>query len=334
MAGTRQDISNKFRMLTRTLDTTIMSDDAVNEYITAALYELAQILRLNELDVRFTWYTEPFKGTYKTDKTIPQTDPLYDFKNKYTTMDKPVYVGGYESYFTQSREEFYRLYPQLQTEGTVGTGDGVTTNFSGTIANKYIQKNTVVVTSINTNGFKILYLDSPSVNNNYEGQFYNIDTPENLVGSINYQTGVWSIPFAVAPGNTQPVTMMYASYSASKPNVILYHNNEFVVRPIPDKSYPITMSVYKRPDALANAGSTPDIEQWAEFIAYSAARKRLQDTADAETLEMILPEYNRQKRIVQRSTYILLGQERVPSIVTMRGIVTRPVPFNVFRGTP
>jgi hypothetical protein len=61
-------------------------------------------------------------------------NPLYDFQNNYLTVHEPLYIAGYQQFYTQSQTQFFGIYPQTNSVASISAvGDGVTTNFSGVI---------------------------------------------------------------------------------------------------------------------------------------------------------------------------------------------------------
>jgi len=279
MAADKAAIDRKIRLLTRSPHPSLLTTEQINNAIdTVMLYELPQLSRLNTLEVQLTWYTIPFNDTYETGTDLDINNPLYNFKNIYITANKPAYVQGYESYFTQSREEFYRIWPEIQTITFNTTGDDVTTQYIGSLQKDNI-KGSVMFGATNDLGFGMEIVDRPRENDNLHGDLVDQLT-QNIVGSITYATGAFDVEFTSPPLANTPVIGMSSQYSSSRPNMILYHNNVFKIRPIPDKVYPIKLHVYKRPSLLLEEGSIPDLEQWWQFIAYAGARIILQERMD------------------------------------------------------
>ena len=131
---TLADIQTKVRRLTRTPSTNQMSDVDLTTYINNFYqFDLSERLRLWNEEVTLTWWTNPNQDVYPTDTSISPESPLYDFQNSYVTTDQPMYCAGYEMIFTQSRTQFYRLFPFIDAIQMVGTGDGMTTAFNGTL---------------------------------------------------------------------------------------------------------------------------------------------------------------------------------------------------------
>lgn len=314
MPATLADIRNKVRRLTRTVSQNQMSDVQINTYINDfILYDMPEHLRLFALKTTLTWYTEPNKDTYITTTEQDPDDPLYNFDNLYITTDAPIYINGYEGGYYQDRTQFFRLFPFVNFNQKVGIGDNATTVYSGTLNNVPIMMNNVFFSSIDSNNFGIRIKDVPNIINNNSGFLVDVDTNTN-VGFINYLTGQWSITFIIPPGNQQDITSMTVPYQPQRPLGLLYYDDVFTVRPIPDKPYPIQMEVFIRPLPLLENGDVPKLEQWWQYIAYGAAKKLLEDRMDMDTVQMILPEFDKQERLVLRRTLVQKATQRSPTI--------------------
>lgn len=114
---TLQDIRNKVRRVTARPNDTQITDAQIDEYINNYYqYDFPAELRLQNNRVTYQFLTNAGYNVYD----FP-TD-LY-FENL-----PPVYVGGYQTFMSQNRENFYRINPQLSLiqqncafgNGTVG----------------------------------------------------------------------------------------------------------------------------------------------------------------------------------------------------------------------
>lgn len=126
-------IQQKVRRITRSLSEAQLSTAQLNQYInTFVLYDFPETLRLFNLKTTFNFYTLPFVDTYSTTTNV--NSPLYNFTNKYITTSEPIYIAGYQSLFSESRQQFYSIYPIVNSIANIGvSGDGTTTTFSGVI---------------------------------------------------------------------------------------------------------------------------------------------------------------------------------------------------------
>jgi hypothetical protein len=302
-------IRNKVRRLTRSPSVAQITDAEINEYInTFVLYDFPEQLRLFSLRKTFTFYTDPGTDVYETGSTAPA--PLTNFDNLYITTHEPVYVAGYKVLFTQSRDQFYGMYPFTNSIVSTGlTGDGVTVAFSGTLSSVPILKNNVLFTSKDINGLGLRLSDDGAAGPT--GTLSGDGT-----GTINYETGAYTLNFATAPAASEVIYSETVPYVAARPDSILYFDNTFIVRPVPDKVYPIVIEVYKRPTELLADGDEPELQQFWQYLAYGAAVKVFQDRTDHESAQAIMPEFKRQEALVLRRTIVQQTKERVATIYT------------------
>lgn len=300
-----EQIQRKVRNLTGFPSQSQLTNDDLNDYInTFYLYDFPETLRLFTLREQFTFYTQPNVDVYDQNNT--DYDP-----NTILTILKPIFISGYESYFSQSQSEFYSLYPRISFEETLGTGDGVTTNFTYTVTETPFLKNEVTIGAVDTSG------NTLQVNDDGDG---------NLVGSvsaagtntINYTSGAVDVTFSSAVASNEDITIFTIPYSPSRPDAMLFFDNQFILRPVPDKVYRVDVEVYRQPTYLMNTSSSPELKQWWQYIAYGAAKKILEDKQDMEGLQAILPFYQEQERLVLRRTLVQQANERVATIFTQQ----------------
>ena len=309
-------IRTKVRRLTRQPSQAQFSDADIDEYVNTFIqYDFPEHLRLFTTRHTLTFYTEPNKDVYDT-TTAPATDPLFNYANRVQTMLQPMYIDGFEVQLSQSREEFFNWWPFTNQEQQITGADGVTLQFTGTITGTPILKNEFMIGSTDANGNQLVVNDVPYSPTNGNLVIPNQAAPGVLDpnNDINYITGVFTVTFAVAPGNANEIYARYNQYTSARPNAVLYFDNAFTLRPVPDKVYPVTFDVYIRPVELLAANQSPELEQWWQYIAYGAAKKRLEDNFDTEGVAQILPEFQMQETLVNRRTVMQISQERSQTI--------------------
>jgi len=306
MATTLEAIITKVRRLTSSPSVNQISDDDIKEYVNSfVLYDLPEHLRLFALRSKLTFYTQPYIDTYETNTTV-LTHPLYNFKNIYTTVHPPLYIDGSRSTLYQDRGEFFNQYPPDKAVKSIGAyGDGVTLNFAGTLTNIPILRNQVHFSSIATDNTVLEMHDNGN----------EILSGPGGVGNIDYITGVYTLNFGVAPGLGENIESHTNPYKAGKPDSVLYYDNKFVVRPIPDSSYSITLDAFRRPIAVLD-GVSPELEQWFSYIAYGAAKKIFEDRMDSDSVQIIMSEFKQQELLVLRRTIVQHKNERTSTIYT------------------
>lgn len=294
-------IQRKVRDLTGSPSQSQISTEDLNDYInTFILYDFPENLRLFTLRETLVFYTKPNIEIYDQNNT--DYDP-----NTIITVTKPVYVAGYEAFYSESRTQFYNIYPQINFEQDFASGNGGDT-YTGSATQTPFLRNNVTIGAIDVAG------NSLQINDDGNG---------NLIGDIgagtntvDYITGAVNVTFSgnIPAGNK--ITLFVVPYVASRPNGVLFFNNQFFLRPIPDKIYRIEIEIYRQPTYLMNSSAIPELAQWWQYIAYGAAKKVLEDRQDLEGLSAIMAGFKEQERLVLRRTIVQQSNERVATIFT------------------
>jgi hypothetical protein len=236
--ATLEEIKKKVRRLTTSPSIAQLSESELEQYINTYLqFDFPETLRLFNLKTTFSFYTLPFVDTYST-RTTNTANPMFNFTNKYITTDSPVYIAGYQALFSQSREQFYGIYPLVNSIASIGTtGDGVTIQFNGVINSQQDQtvtestqlisllQNNVLFSSVDLYGNGLAMQDTPITDSttgnptNY-GLLYNALTTNEQPASSTNPNGIPSLSLA-APYAIQSL------FPSS--NFINYLTGEFVV---------------------------------------------------------------------------------------------------------
>lgn len=370
--STLQSIQTKVRRLTRSPSESQLTTDDLNNYInTFVVYDFPEHLRTFNLRTTFTFYTNPYQDEYFTDKasygdpvanpTIIN-NPLYDFQNNYLTVHPPAYIAGYQALWSQSREQFFNIYPKVNfIQATGNTGDGVTNQWVGFIntqqaivPNSFNQKigllqRQVLFDSADINLGGLSMVDIPVINASTGnattiGNLYDpasaaykaallapptVPTYPGFVGPaapgtgcISYATGQYLFAFTSAPGNGIPINSQTVPSSLALPQAILYYANRFVVRPVPDQPYRVNFEVYQNPIRLLQTTSQPALNEYWQFISYGASLKIFQDRMDLDSVQMIMPEYRSQMNLCNRRTLVQQTNERTATIYTESNSIT------------
>jgi len=254
-------------------------DEALN---TVFLYKLPTQNTLNGLRTTLRFYTEPYVGSYSTN-TADSSDPLYNFKNAYTVSNGSVFISGELAYFTQSRSDFYTKYPRSITSKSIGTGNGIEVTFTGSLDSYPVLPNDIIFASKDLSDNYLKIYDDGDGNLTGNGS-----------GTIDYITGEYNIAFDTAPKDGEDIYVQSCTYKASRPDSVLFYDNTFNLRPIPDKSYSIEVDVLRRPTEMTNAADVPDIAEWASYATVAAARDILMYRGDFESAQIL--EVEMQKR--------------------------------------
>lgn len=343
-------IQTKVRRLTRSPSTAQLTDADLNNYInTFIVYDFPEHLRTFNLRTPFTFFCNPGQDVYPTDIASfggVTTNPLYNFQNLYLTVHPPALIAGYPSLFTQSREQFFGIYPIVNNISSIGvSGDGVTSSFTGVVnsqqsivppgVNQQISllQNNVLFSSVSTTGAGLALADIPVLdtttgNPTLVGNLYDPasaayqaakQTPPTVVdptNTINYLTGAFTISFTSAPASGVAINSQTVPQVLALPQSIMYYNNQFTIRPVPDQPYRINFEVYQRPVALLSTSQVPELEEYWQLIAYGCAKKIFEDRMDMDSVQMIMPEFNQQMRLCLRRSIVQYTNERVATIYT------------------
>lgn len=345
--STLQAIQTKVRRLTRSpAEAQLTTPDLQNYINTFVVYDFPEHLRTFKDRQPFSFVCNPFQDEYPTDILSfggVTTNQLYNFQNKYLTVHDPLYIAGFPSLYTQSRDQFFGIYPIVNNIQSIGTaGDGVTVTFTGTLpisnqpnsnpaANNQgsiLLQGQVLFDSIATNGSGLALIDvpvldtvtgNPSVNGNLYVPGFEPLIPPTIVdatNTINYVTGVYTITFVSAPASGAPINSQTVPQVLARPQAMLFHNNKFTLRPVPDQPYTINFEVYASPIFLMETTESPALNEYWQYIAYGAAKKIFEDRMDQESVQIIMPEFMKQQAMMLRRTIVQLTNERVSTIYT------------------
>ncbi len=315
VTSTLAAIQIKVRRLTGSPNQNQLTDTVLNEYInTYVQQDLPYGLKLWDLQEIYTFFTQPYVDTYTFPFNV-DLDSAGDPLPAYQGINPPIYIDGYQSFYTQSRDEFFKIYPLLNQQQAAATGDGTTTGFSFTLSNTPVLRNNVSITGIDTAGNTQTVQDDGN-GNLVTYSFASPIVPPLPAGTVNYVTGATTVTFPVAIAAAEQITAFFVPYQANRPVAMLFYNNQMTLRPVPDLSYRVVVNAYKNPVQLLSTTQDPEIQQWWQLIALGAARKVLQDRLDNESLASIEPFFQEQMSLVLNKTAFQLAPQRVATIYT------------------
>lgn len=328
------DIVSKIRRITKSPSQNQITDDQILQYInTYFLYDFPEELRLKNMMSNYTFTTAPNQETY-----LLPTDSII-------TIEPPVYINGYQSYFTQSQDNFYRLYPRLGlSENNLAFGNGTQGPYTFTLTNSPVLQNNVVVSAVDTTGVAATAVDIPLTT--ATGALSGVAIQ--AASTINYITGAVSILFnnTIPAGN--PINCQVVPYSPSRPVSMLFYHDTIFLRPVPDGAYLVNIQAFVNPIAALTGASfnpptlggtndtsfpsppnnqnvpagfvndtdTAQIKQWWQLVAWGAALKIFEDRGDIENIQRFMPLYDQQRRLVLRRTLVEQANERTQTIYT------------------
>ncbi len=186
----------------------------------------------------------------------------------------------------------------------------------------FILQESVNFNCLDTNGTSMIMVDIPISNTIGNLTQANVplvppyDTIQNPANFINYVSGQFTITF---PSITQTMATIWFEgilYQPGKPLCMLYYDDKFTIRPVPDKTYTVQLEVDVRPTELINSTDVPYLEQWWQYIAYGAAKKIFEDRMDYDSINMMMPSLKEQERLVLRRTIVQQTEQRTSTIYT------------------
>lgn len=340
--STLSDIRTKVRKITARPSSAQISDQEIDKYInTFYVFDMPEHLKLISL-------------RYNYEFTTTANIAVYDFPTgTYLTEMPPVYIAGYQSYMTQSRENFFRINPNLNLlQKTVYTGNGTVGPYTGQfltntplmpgfkpnppgaystwsasndIPAKFLNWNVLVSAKGTPNATSGI---SPSISLVDDGQgnlFAPTDTsidPTLARGTVNYITGAISInalgfTSAIPTGNA--INVQYIPYVASRPMSVVFYQDQVIIYPVPDQAYTISFEAYKYPTAFLGTAPTTETAQlleWWQMLAYGASDKIFTDNGDFENMQKFRPLLKEQMDLCMRRTIVQQTSERSSTIYT------------------
>jgi hypothetical protein len=283
------------RNITGMQDSTQLTDANLDNYINDFyLYDFPERLKTLKLEEFIEFDLLPNIDTYDSD-----TYGVNVFNVK-----PPAYVAGYQQGYYQSPEQFYRVWPDTRFAEQVSTGNGGVT-YTFTLSNTPVLRNTIL---INTGSDPSTSL---SANDDGDGSWTgNIGIG---VNAIDYATGICTITFDAAVPVGQEIVAQYWPYVASRPRDVMFFDQKFVFRPVPDMAYSFRIVANLAPTALISSTDSPEFNEWWQYIAYGAALKIFIEQSNHEEYQRLYPIFREQNNLAQRRTLKQLTNQRTPT---------------------
>lgn len=269
-------------------------------------------------------YFEGIQGNF-----FKNRDQLYNLYPRYPTQYQPIAGDGNTTSFTfQLFGNNVNPFPQpnfgiLSTQVVIG---GIDKNGNPI---RIIDDGGAVVDSFgvgsNTTVGQLIYVQQNAVGNNIYLDPSNVQQPalpnlsplggqENAnipntayppspltsqyCGTVNYVTSQFTVNFPVAPAAGTNINVWASQYQVGRPYNLLFWNNEFTIRPVPDNVYLVEVETYQTPSQFMSLTSHPVLNQWAQYIAYGAACEILRDRQDMEGVANLMEGFKRQEALV------------------------------------
>lgn len=179
------------------------------------------------------------------------------------------------------------------------------------------------------------------------GQTINVtdDGDGNLIGdvlsgnpnSIDYSTGEINVAFSQPVPSGEEIKVWYRPLVLNRPLAILFFQNQFVLRPVPDRGYTVQMVGYRLPSDLllgTSSPTTPDVTgrpeelEWWETLAIGAAKKVYEDRLDMDGVSMMDKMLDEHYQLNYSRTYANLGKQRMATIYEAQlSIQMQPDPY-------
>lgn len=349
------DIITKMRRVTARPSATQLSDtEAVRYANTYYVFDMPEELRMESLRVNYQFLTNA-------------NTPAYDLPTSiYLDVMPPVYIAGYQSYMTQSRENFFRINPELlflQEQSATYTGAppynqngpfeiqctatpilrGFKQNPPGAFSLTSVEVSkinwNVLVSAVDGNGNNQCLVDDGQGNLYRLTDFTNDVLTYPIRGTINYITGLVTINaggFALGVPDITSINIQYIPYVASRPQSCVFFQDQILVYPIPDQAYTVSFEAYQYPIAFDVNGNftvqNPQVLEWWQMIAMGGAMKIFEDAADFEMMAKYMPVLKSYEAKALRRTIVQQTSERTATIYTEQTAFPQ-YPFgNLFTG--
>lgn len=322
--GTLADIITKIRFLTSSGNNFQIPDEPINgipgitDFINSFYnLDLPAEFRSLKLQDKYTFDTQRGIDTY-----------AFDSEN-YTTVSMPCYCAKREIALFQDPWSFYGANFNWQNQENFATGTGsIGTTYTGLTQGKPILR------SVNNNPANLNYPASRNQNLLITAIANAGDTTLNVtdngsgtligdvdplgVNTINYKTGAISVKFSQAVDAGTPIQIQYNPVQLSIPLCIMFFQNQFTLRPVPDRGYTIELVAYRKPtQALANTPGqigVPELPEWWELLAFGAAKKIYQNRLDSDGVALMDQYLEDAYNVARSRTYAQLGTRRISTI--------------------
>ncbi len=87
-------------------------------------------------------------------------------------------------------------------------------------------------------------------------------------------------------------------YQTGRPYCLMFWNNEFTIRPVPDQVYKVEVETYLTPVQFLETSTNPILNQWWQYISYGAAMEIQRERNDFDSVDGLREGFMRQEGLV------------------------------------
>lgn len=334
------DIINYVRRILKQPNAQDISDATIGDYLNRFyIYDMPARIQLFDLKTQFNLELTPNVDQYNAPVSYINGAAVVPTYQTYLT---PAYIDGYQIVMQQSHDQWMKLFPNRVLNQFQQNGNGTAGVYSFTMTDvpviqghrdlnvsppgnttvpgglqRGLLTSNVYVTAIDVNGNLNVAQDDPisaTTGNLIQFDPLNPGNPPSIIGTVNYITGAVSVTFLYAIPSTSAINFQCIPYSAGRPQAVLFFDNTFSFRPIPDKPYIFQIDAYYNPAAFLSTTNAVPYRFMTEYFARGTARKILQDYGDVEQLQLYEPFFREQEAFVLRKTYRQISNTRVATI--------------------
>jgi len=335
--ATLQDIMTKIRKLSSSGTSLQLTDNQIIDYINSFyLYDLPAEFRSLKLQDRYIFNTQRGIDTYPFDS------------EHYSTVSMPCYCAKREIKLFTDSWSFYGLNFNWQQQETFKQGNGTQGPYIGTVTAPPLLRSTsnnpMVSSPLTPTASYFPTPTQPAFNEAIPSRVQNIlitantslgitqnvtdDGAGNLIGAgtgtINYDTGAISVTFtSIVPAGQNIQCQYNPTQVMAIPLSIMFFQNQFTLRPVPDKGYTIELTAYRQPSQALlgtsdptnpNMAGVPELREWWELLAAGASKKIYEDRLDSDGIQLMDKMLFERYAVAEARTYAQIGSQSIPTL--------------------
>lgn len=236
--------------------------------------------------------------------------PNYAFPiDLYLNVSGGVFCDGLLMQYYQDPNQFARMYNTNRNNTNLAVGDGTIGQYSGVVTSApfipgYVDSfgvihPQVIFTATSNVGDVLTVYDNGSGVLEGDGS-----------GTIDYQTGAYAILFSAPVADGSVIYADTAYFTQGRPWAVLFFDNTFVLRSIPDRPYFISCSVYSIPTAFSATTDVIPINAYFDIMARGTALRIVSALKDVGQMQILTMMYKESMLDVQNITTRQRGNQR------------------------